>query len=151
MRPQENRSGYISEEQRRILVKNKRLLMEKGFERGARHFRTTYDAYDANTIELMREYFELSFVGMGSATGTNLRVTDPSTIGFKGADDYAKARRLIDTAVEYNQLLGMNFHMRHMPSEEAFTDLVEYVRDYERRDQLAVITPSILLDEYLGG
>jgi hypothetical protein len=120
-----------------------------GFESSSRVFRTTYGAYDTHTVDLMRELFDLSIAGIGTALGTNLHVSDLSTVGFVGGDDYEYARTCIDAAAEYDQLLGLTIHMARMESRSAFESLVEYVADLERRGELKVVTPTQFLDEQL--
>lgn len=145
----ERLSNYSREEQELILRRNKEWLEENGFTDGSRVFRTPYSAYDSNTLDLMPQFFDMSIVGAGSAKGINFEVTDPRTVGFRAGDDYQQAKRLIDAAVEYNQLLGLTIHMSKMSSRRAFEDLVAHAASYEQRGQLDVITPSTLLDDHL--
>lgn len=139
---------YSREEQRDILQQTRNELHEYGFEDGSKYFRTTYSAYDTHTLDLMSEIFEVSIIGQSSATGTCLEITDPTTVGFNGGDEYERAKEKIDISVEYNQLLGLTFHMGPDVDAEGFRDVIQYIHEYETRDDLQVVTLSELLDNY---
>jgi len=135
--------------QQRILQKNIEQLREIGFDTGAEHFRTTRGSYNSPTLDHMRELFESSIVPMGSATGTAVRATDPSTIGYKGGDNYDRAKDLIDAAVKHRQLLGLTLHMRHVDDADGFRSVVERAAKYVEEGRLRVTTPDKLYEEYL--
>lgn len=137
------------EKQRLILTTNIEMLRKRDFHTGRHHFRTTQGAYDAETLDLLRNLFETSIVPQGSATGTAARVTDPSLIGYKSGDDFEKARALIDAAVTYRQFLGLTIHMRTVDEPEPFKSLVEYAGEYVDQDKLRVLTHSEYYEEFV--
>lgn len=147
----ENLANHSKREQRMILEKNKTWLVDNGFTHGARFFRTPYGAYDSDSLDVMPEFFDVSFIGAGSAKGVNFEVSDPRTVGFKSGDDYGRAKSLIDAAVNYKHLLGLTIHMGAMNDQSAFEDLVAHAAARERQGRLKVITPSTLLDDHIMG
>lgn len=146
-----NLAEHPLREQKLILERTKRTLEELGFTHGARFFRTPFSNYNSRSLDLFPKLYDATFVGAGPASGTNLHVTDPRTIGFRSGDDYGRAKRLIDAAVEYNQLLGLTFHMNRMPDRAAFESVVGHAASYVQAGRLEVITPSTLLDTHIRG
>lgn len=134
---------FSRSEQRAILEENRTFLEEHDLTPEV--FRTPYGAYDTDTLDLMAEVFDLSIVGNGSATGTNLQLSDPTTLAFDPGDDYERAKDFIDTAVEYNRLLGLTIHMARMDSRSAFETIFEHAHEYVQAGDLEVITPTQLL------
>jgi peptidoglycan/xylan/chitin deacetylase (PgdA/CDA1 family) len=140
--------NHSREEQRRILAENREYLDDHGLTPGV--FRTPYSSYDHHTLDLMDELFDLSIVGSGAAAGTNYEISDPTTVGFNPGDDSEQAKEFIDAAVEYDQLLGLTFHMARLSSRSAFESVVEHAHRYVERGDLKVITPSELYDRRVG-
>lgn len=145
-----NLAKHSRREQRLIFERNIRQMEEMGFPHAARVFRTPYSSYNTHTLDLLPEFFDLSIVGAGAATGTNLEITDPRTVAFRGGDDYEVAKSLIDATVKHRQLLGLTLHMSDMSSRRAFEDLIAHAADHSRQGRLEVITPTTLLDEHLS-
>ena len=139
--------NYSRREQRRILTENRAFLAEHDLTPEV--FRTPFGAYDQHTLDLMAELFDLSIVANGSATGTNLAISDPTTVGFDPGDDYERTKRYIDTAVEYNRLLGLTIHMARLSSRAAFEAVVQHADGYVANGELEVITPMQLYSEHI--
>lgn len=144
----EDLTNHSRTEQQAIIEENYRQLHEKGLAGDVNHFRTPYSNYDTNSLDLMTESFDTAMIGSGSATGTNVHVTDHRTIGFRSGDELESAIRDIAAAAEYRQLLGMTLHMGAIDGDHLRT-LAEHVRRHEREGRLRVITPSQLYDDFI--
>lgn len=134
-------------EQRRILTENREFLAAHDLTPGV--FRTPFGAYDHHTLDLMAELFDVSIVGNGAGTGTNLDISDPATVAFDPGDDYSLSQHCIDVAAANKQLLGLTIHMVRMESRESFEAVVRHTREYVQTGELEVITPSRLYEEYI--
>lgn len=143
-------SKHTRREQEVILERNKQWLEDNGFTHGARCFLAPRGAYNSHTLDVIEDYFDLSFVG-GSSSGNNFQVTDPRTVEFIRAEDYERSKHLIDAARDYNQLLVLTLQMENMPSRGAFEDLIAHAAAHERQGHIEVITPSTLLDDHIRG
>lgn len=144
----ERLTEHTRDEQRRILEENVTQLREKDLADPPLHFRTPYSSYDANSLDLMTESFDTAIIGCGSATGTNVHVTDHRTIGFRSGDDLESAVAAIDAAAEYRQLLGLTLHMDQLDGDHLRT-LVERVSRHERAGRLEVVTPTDLYEAFV--
>lgn len=144
----EDLTKHTRSEQRTIIEENFRLLREKGLAGPSNHFRTPYSNYDSNSLDLMTESFDTSVIGVGSATGTNVHVTDHRTLGFKSGDELQTAKAGVDAAVTYRQLFGITLHMANIDGAHLHS-LAEHVRRHERAGRLRVLTLSELYEEFI--
>lgn len=144
----EDLTEHTRGEQRAIIEENFRRLREEGLVGDSNHFRTTYSNYDTNTLELLPGPFDTAIIGNGSASGTNVHITDPRTIGFRSGDDLESAKADVDAAAAYRQLLGLTFHMANIDGKH-LRRVVKHVHHHERKGRLRVLTPSDLYDEYI--
>lgn len=144
----EDLTEHSGVEQRAIIEENYRKLQEKGLAGEVNHFRTPYSNYDSHSLDLMTEQFDTAIIGAGSASGTNARISDHRTIGFRSGDDLEAAKADVDAAVEYRQFLGFTIHMANV-DEAHLRSLVEYVSEYERNGDLEVLTPTQLYRRFV--
>ena len=135
----ERLSDHSKAEQRRSLAENAAKLRTLGLADGPLHFRTPYGKYDANTLDVVLESFDTCVVGAGWATGTNLALTDPRTVGFASGNDLADATEYVEAAADYGQLLGLNVRMED--ADRAHVEaLVEAVHARVEGGDLEVLT-----------
>ena len=137
-----------ADQQREAIETAHEYLTQRGFPDGARHFFAPHHRVGPDTLDILREVHETGFLFGGCNTG--LAPTAPHTVSLiEGTEIHGGVRRLANLADQYNQLVGLRFddigdHDGAAMSVEDF----EAVLDHLQARELAVITPSDLLDDY---
>lgn len=139
-----------AEKQREIITRVQKLLSDKGFEDGARHFFSPTDSLDGETMEIIREIHETAFVyGGGSA---NVPPTAPYTIPEINGFDYDSSRDVILRANKHDQVVTLVFEeigTEDGMSVEEFEKQLDRIENNAYAGGLNVITPSELVEKYL--
>ncbi|WP_331233040.1 polysaccharide deacetylase family protein [Natronorarus salvus] len=140
-------AGESEEDQRRTIEQAREYLVERGFERGARHFfAPEWRRLEPTTHAVIRESHETGFVFGGCPTGappTGIHVTPM----MWGPDLHNGVRRHVNLADQYGQLTVLHIPRivdgegEGMPVED-----YEHLLDHIEQRGLDVITPSDLID-----
>ena len=132
-------------EQRAVIEADHRTLVDHGFEGGARHFVAPAHRLDPTSLEVVREVHRTGFVFGGAPNA--FPPSDPHTISAADGTDSGVVQRLVDLAVEYDQLLVLRFGTLTPDAED--TASTAYLRElvaFLGAREIEVMTPSELLN-----
>jgi peptidoglycan/xylan/chitin deacetylase (PgdA/CDA1 family) len=134
-----------AEEQRSLIERTKRWLLEEGFEDGARFAIWPYGAASRVTLDIASDYYYVAFGGGRTTSG--VPATDPLTVTRVDGNDVERTKRLIEFAAEYRTLAVPMYHpigTSDAVSAGAFAEVVELVDELD----LSVVTASELWDDH---
>lgn len=134
------------EQQRAVIERSKRWLLDNGFERGARFVIWPFHAADSTTLELAARYHSLGFAGGRPPSG--IPPTDPLTIGRVDGEGVSDTLRLLEFAEEYRQLCVIMYH--DIGADGLPTDEFERTLRAIEESSLEVITASDLWELMTG-
>lgn len=126
-------------EKRDAIRSTKQWLLENGFESGSRFIVWPYGRYDAETLEIAREYHHLGFTTDGSPQGA---VTGPLTVSRVSGDDVEAAKRAIDLAAAYDQNIVISYHRVGDYESQVSAAGLEETLAHLKSSSLDVITAS---------
>jgi len=134
-----------AEKQRAAIEEAKGWLVDRGFERGARFAIWPYGATNETTLDVGSDYHALGFAGGVHPSGCPFM--GPLSVSRVNGDDVERTRKVVDFALEYNQVAVVVYHpigvgATHV-SEAAFEETLQSLAD--RRAN--VVTASHLWDE----
>ena len=138
-------SEMSEDEKRNVLEGDHEYLKQRGFPDGSRHFSSPRLEMDAETLSIIRDVYETSFV-FGANTNA-LPSTDPHMLSWVYGQDDDEVRRLVRLSDRYSNLLVLTFDGVREGGSVTPDELDSLLSYLESRD-LSVITPSQLVDEY---
>lgn len=104
-------TDFSAGDQEIIFAENRRQLEQKGLLGDFVPFLPPYSSYNAETFELVLEYFDGMYVPAGRPSGVPVPVTDPRTIGTINGEDLEEARGAVDDAANYKQMAAFTIRM----------------------------------------
>lgn len=129
------------------IVGSKEILLEHGFDRGARFYHSPSSSMTEEAFDLVVEHYEAG-IGTGnevpSSGGLRARSMFPM-MGTAGGDGVASSKEAIDWAIEHNDL---SFITWHGTPESEIEEVAEYAYQKVRAGDLRVVTLSQLYDSW---
>lgn len=127
------------------IIGAKRELLRYGFDRGADFFKPMAYRYDAESLDLIEDHYEMNLIGNNDFT-TGALITDPLTTGVVsglGVSDVSGHQAAIDLAAEYNTTAIFTIHSVNIPGNEtAFDDILSYAQSEEEAGNIRVMNLS---------
>jgi peptidoglycan/xylan/chitin deacetylase (PgdA/CDA1 family) len=141
--PKTGLPGLPKEVQRRKIEQAHSQLVSLGFEKGARHLVAPYNRLSGETLDILRDVHETAYL-FGGCPNNAQKPSNPYFISRVQGPSARGAKRIIDTAAQFNQLAVVSFHVlggKGTPMK-VFKDVVNHIE----KKNVDVITPSQLID-----
>jgi hypothetical protein len=140
-------TDYSVGDQKIIFAENKRQLEEKGLAGEFLPFVPPYGAYNTQTLDLVRDYFDSMYVYAGRSLGAATTVTDPRTIGVVSGEDMEKAKAAVDAAANYKQMAALSIRMDQVDNGH-LEELCNYVQKAVNRGDVEVLNTAEHFEKY---
>jgi peptidoglycan/xylan/chitin deacetylase (PgdA/CDA1 family) len=138
----------LSEADRRAAFEeSKRWLLDHGFEDGSRFVIWPYGVTDGATLDLGGTFHAMGFSGGVHPSGCPLM--GPLSVSRVNGDNVERTRKMIDYALEYNQVAVVMYHPIGTSDRRVSAEQFEATLQYLDDNDASVVTASHLWDEIL--
>jgi peptidoglycan/xylan/chitin deacetylase (PgdA/CDA1 family) len=140
--------GLPKKVQRQKIETAKQQLELLGFKKGSRHLVAPYNRLSGTTIDILRDVHETAFL-FGGCPNNGRKPSNPYFISRVQGDSPRGAKRIIDTAAQFNQMAVVQFHVvgNYKNYPNALTvNRFKNIMNYIEKQNVDVITPSQLID-----